>query len=204
MRRYLGSPEITLGWLLSNIPLRFWLWLMGSWITVFLAGVGVGQTPLVNALMGRPAESTARSPLAERAVISLLPGDFILDLSNVYERSNVITVKVKVVAKSGVAELTRRAELISMDYDSSLFTRAVSDVKLISVQPSIPIVRALGSEGEIALDFDTQGLIPLATTDLRAGDRLLFGHASVVIHFAANAKELADTLEIPLFLEKTH
>ncbi len=50
--------KITMKWLWHNVPYSFWFWIISVLITVFLAGVFVGQTKLYHDLITKNEDST--------------------------------------------------------------------------------------------------------------------------------------------------
>lgn len=45
--------KITLFWLVKNVPIKFWLWLVGLLLAVFVTGITVGQVDWVKELFGQ-------------------------------------------------------------------------------------------------------------------------------------------------------
>ena len=48
----LSFPDkITLSWLFKHVPVSYWLWLGGAFVTVFIAGIGFSQTKAYTAII---------------------------------------------------------------------------------------------------------------------------------------------------------
>src|SRR5207245_11064537 len=58
------AEKVTLAWLWQNVPAKFWLSLLGSFVVALSFGVTVGQTTFVQELIGRLQRSTNSSSLA--------------------------------------------------------------------------------------------------------------------------------------------
>ena len=79
------TEKVTLAWLWQNVPAKFWLSLLGSFVVALSFGVTVGQTTFVQELIGRLQRSTTtNSPAHEEETpiqgqgIPLLAGSIVV------------------------------------------------------------------------------------------------------------------------------
>lgn len=44
--------KVTLSWLFRHVPCKFWWWLLGLFVVVFILGIRIGQTTFIREIMG--------------------------------------------------------------------------------------------------------------------------------------------------------
>ena len=198
--------HMTLAWFWHNVPLKTWLVFGAIVVGAFSVGVGVGNTTFVRELLGRQPESSPAPRVGGPAHIAFLADDFILNLTNPYNRPTLTKVSVRVRILSGSVTPLREAELLKFEYDRSKFdSNALGQVRIESVTPSSALFSSSdASAAAISLEFDSKALIPLGnfTAEFKPGDRRPFGHGLVRLFFLDSGKKRHEDVPIQLMFEK--
>jgi hypothetical protein len=203
-----GLPleKITVAWLFQNVPVGMWFGFGALLLAVFGAGVTVGNTTFVRELLGRQPQPLSASQVDGPAQVGFLAGDFVLDLSDPYDRPTLTKVSVSVRILRGSVTPLREAQLLKFEYDQANFdSSALGQVRLESVTPSAAMFSAGdASLATISLEFDSRSLVPKGqfAAFFRPGDRRPFGQAVVRLYFLDGGKKRQEDVTIQLMFEK--
>jgi Skp family chaperone for outer membrane proteins len=54
--------KVTVAWLFHNVPAKFWIWLIGIFIAIFITGISAGQTNIAKDLFGFKTREGVQQP----------------------------------------------------------------------------------------------------------------------------------------------
>src|ERR1051326_9031118 len=204
-------PErITLRWLASHVPVSFWLWLAGTYLVLFALGVKFGDQPMLRRAVGeselqRSAVDPEQAAVASAADVTFLPGDVELGLPSVESGSAPARVEILANIEKGTATLTRHAEILRQEFDSSyILTENVQPkATIISVVPDRSIIRASQDGAKIIVEFDRRSIIPRGAVagGMSQGEKVRIGTIQLRLYFSVGGRSYNTDVELPVFLE---